>query len=67
MSSDVMIENFRPGTPKMGFGFDILKQINPKLIFSEFLVLAKQENTSQGPVLARWLSQCPVLLIRTVS
>ena len=33
MSSDVMIENFRPGTlEKMGFGFDILKQINPKLI-----------------------------------
>ena len=33
MSSDVMIENFRPGTlEKMGFGFDTLKQINPKLI-----------------------------------
>ena len=33
MNSDVMIENFRPGTlEKMGFGFDILKQINPKLI-----------------------------------
>ena len=28
-----MIENFRPGTlEKMGFGFDRLKQINPKLI-----------------------------------
>ena len=32
-SADVMIENFRPGTlEKMGFGFDRLKQINPKLI-----------------------------------
>ena len=32
-NSDVMIENFRPGTiEKMGFGFDRLKQINPKLI-----------------------------------
>jgi crotonobetainyl-CoA:carnitine CoA-transferase CaiB-like acyl-CoA transferase len=31
--SDVMIENFRPGTlEKMGFGFDRLKKINPKLI-----------------------------------
>ncbi len=32
-NSDVMIENFRPGTlEKMGFGFDKLKQINSKLI-----------------------------------
>ena len=32
-NADVMIENFRPGTlEKMGFGFDILEKINPKLI-----------------------------------
>jgi formyl-CoA transferase len=31
--SDIVIENFRPGTlEKWGLGYDVLKQVNPKLI-----------------------------------
>ncbi len=32
---DVVVENFRPGTmEKLGFGYDVLKEINPKLIYA---------------------------------
>ncbi len=32
---DVVIENFRPGTmEKLGIGYDVLKEINPKLIYA---------------------------------
>ena len=32
---DIVIENFRPGTmEKLGLGYDVLKQINPKLIYA---------------------------------
>ena len=32
---DVIIENFRPGTmEKLGLGYDVLKQINPKVIYA---------------------------------
>ncbi|MHB1162102.1 MAG: CaiB/BaiF CoA transferase family protein [Chloroflexota bacterium] len=32
-TSDVVIENFRPGTlEKWGLGYDVLKQVNPKII-----------------------------------
>jgi CoA:oxalate CoA-transferase len=31
--SDVVVQNFRPGTiEKMGFGYDVLKQLNPRII-----------------------------------
>lgn len=31
---DVLIENFRPGTmEKLGLGYDVLKEVNPKLIY----------------------------------
>lgn len=31
---DVIVENFRPGTmEKLGLGYDVLKEINPKLIY----------------------------------
>jgi CoA:oxalate CoA-transferase len=31
--SDVLLQNFRPGTiEKMGFGYDVLKQLNPKIV-----------------------------------
>jgi len=33
-TSDVLVENFRTGTmEKLGLGYDVLKEINPKLIF----------------------------------
>jgi CoA:oxalate CoA-transferase len=31
--SDVLVQNFRPGTiEKMGFGYDVLKELNPRMI-----------------------------------
>ena len=31
--SDVLLQNFRPGTiEKMGFGYDVLKEINPRIV-----------------------------------
>ena len=31
--SDVLVQNFRPGTiEKMGFGYDVLKKLNPRII-----------------------------------
>lgn len=32
---DVLVENFRPGTmEKLGLGYDVLKELNPKLIYA---------------------------------
>ncbi|MBQ9065206.1 MAG: CoA transferase [Blautia sp.] len=32
--ADILIENYRPGTmEKLGFGYDVLKEINPKLVY----------------------------------
>lgn len=34
-TADVIIENYRPGTmEKLGLGYDVLKKINPKIIYS---------------------------------
>src|SRR5437879_8345755 len=33
--SDVVVQNFRPGTiDEMGFGYDVLKQLNPRIIMA---------------------------------
>jgi crotonobetainyl-CoA:carnitine CoA-transferase CaiB-like acyl-CoA transferase len=33
--SDVLVQNFRPGTiDKMGFGYEVLKQLNPRIIMA---------------------------------
>jgi crotonobetainyl-CoA:carnitine CoA-transferase CaiB-like acyl-CoA transferase len=33
--SDVLVQNFRPGTiEEMGFGYDVLKQLNPRIIMA---------------------------------
>lgn len=32
--ADILIENYRPGTmEKLGFGYDVLKEINPRLVY----------------------------------
>ncbi|MBF4691891.1 CaiB/BaiF CoA transferase family protein [Fusibacter ferrireducens] len=32
---DIVVENFRPGTmEKLGFGYDVLKEVNPRLIYA---------------------------------
>ena len=32
---DIIIENYRPGTmEKLGLGYDVLKQVNPKIIYA---------------------------------
>ena len=32
--ADILIENFRPGTmEKLGLGYDVLKEVNPKLVY----------------------------------
>lgn len=33
--SDVLVENFRPGTmEKLGLGYDVIKEVNPKIIYA---------------------------------
>ncbi|MGM1017905.1 MAG: CaiB/BaiF CoA transferase family protein [Actinomycetota bacterium] len=34
-SADILVENFRPGTmAKLGVGYDVLREINPKLVYT---------------------------------
>lgn len=35
MKSDILVENYRPGTmEKLGLGYDVLKELNPRLIYA---------------------------------
>jgi crotonobetainyl-CoA:carnitine CoA-transferase CaiB-like acyl-CoA transferase len=53
--SDVILQNFRPGTIEtMGFGYDVLKQLNPRIIMVNASAYGQfgpySENIGYGPV-----------------
>ncbi len=49
-SSDVVVENFRPGVmAKMGFPYEILKSINPRVIFCSITGFGHKGPDSQKP------------------
>lgn len=48
--ADVLIENFRPGVmDKMGLGYDVLKEINPQLVYVEISGFGSYGRYSQRP------------------
>ena len=48
--SDVVVENFRPGTmKKMGFAYETIKAINPKVIFGSITGFGNKGPDSQKP------------------
>ena len=47
---DVLVENFRPGTmEKLGLGYDVLKEINPRLIYASSTGYGQSGPYSQRP------------------
>ena len=47
---DVLVENFRPGTmEKLGLGYDVLKEINPRLIYASSTGYGQTGPYSQRP------------------
>ena len=47
---DILVENFRPGTmEKHGLGYDVLKEINPRLIYASSTGYAQTGPYSQRP------------------
>jgi len=48
--ADVIVENYRPGTmEKLGLGYDVLKQVNPKLIYAASSGFGHSGPDSQKP------------------
>ncbi len=47
---DILVENFRPGTmEKLGLGYDVLKQINPRLVYASSTGYGQTGPYSQRP------------------
>lgn len=49
-SADVLVENFRPGTMvKLGLGFDVLHEINPRLVYTAISGYGQTGSRSRRP------------------
>lgn len=49
-SADVLVENFRPGTmAKLGVGYDVLREINPKLVYTAISGYGQTGSRSRRP------------------
>jgi crotonobetainyl-CoA:carnitine CoA-transferase CaiB-like acyl-CoA transferase len=49
-SADILIENFRPGTmDKLGVGFEVLREINPRLVYTAISGYGQTGSRSRRP------------------
>lgn len=50
LNADILVENFRPGTmAKLGVGYDVLREINPKLVYTAISGYGQTGSRSRRP------------------
>src|SRR3546814_483488 len=51
---DVLVENYRPTVmPRAGLGWEVLREVNPRLIYAQLSGLRSEEHTSELQLLMR--------------